>query len=319
MNNKLAKSLLPGIAFLTASLALHATITIIDTDYSVSSHYSDPSSNNIVSYDWDTNDNLFYQTGTSSYGFGGFYKYDYSTLTTLTLPSGSYTDFPGASVVAVGDFVYFNSSDYNNTQAIYLYDGASSVTLVSTEDNYGLYAHGGDLFVTGAAGFGTNHIFWHPVNPSTGALGTREDLGETSGASGPIAFDDDGNLYYAPGYGDLSIYKWSAVEVLAAIADPGTDPLEADGAHLWVDYSTDYPTAAGGTSMIIDQDGNLLLTLTDFGNPSALVKFEVDGNGDYSGNTIILEDDDRLGELRLYEGTLYLSSADTIYELTYTP
>ncbi|WP_157836854.1 hypothetical protein [Geminisphaera colitermitum] len=319
MNSKAIKVFMSGIASLALSALLHATITV-NSPHSISPYYTPGGSNSIASYDWDSNGDLFYQTSTPIYYYlGGFYKHEFSTstTTTLTLSGGTYADYAGASVLTIGDFVYFNSSDTNNVQAIYKYSSGSSVTLESTDANYGLYTYDGDLFVTGAIGWGTNHVYFHTVNGTTGALGTREDLGVTSGASGPLAFDADGNLYYAPGYGDPSIYKWSAAEVADAIADPVNDPLDIAG-HLWHDYSADYGIYSGGTSMVVDLDGNLLLTITDFINPSILVRFEVNPiTGNYANNfDEILEDTGRLGEIRLYNGDLYISSDNTIYLLT---
>ena len=59
-------------------------------------------------------------------------------------------------------------------------------------------------------------------------------LGGGFGGSGPLAFDLAGNLYYAPGYADTSIYKFAASEVADAIAQNG-NPLKVTG-HRWLDY-----------------------------------------------------------------------------------
>ena len=227
-------------------------------------------------------------------------------------------------MVSAGQNVYFNTSDFNN-QNIYKYgpvNGTPAATLASTATNYGLTANGNRLFITGAPGFGTNHIYYSDLSAGGTLLSNPPvDLGVDSGGSGPLAFDQAGNLFYAPGFNDKSIYRWTAADVAAAIANPIANPLGVNG-HLWLNYSgiNNYGTESGGTSMLLDQQGNLLLTLTSFGSPSLLVKFGVSGTGTYNGiASTLFQDAGTLGELRLHDGGLYLASGNQVFGIVPEP
>jgi hypothetical protein len=217
--------------------------------------------------------------------------------------------------VAIGGRVYYNNSDAANNQFIYKYDSSvgGAPTQISSAINYSLHAGGGGLFITGTVWPNPNHIFYSGIDSSGNLVSPTVDLGATSGSSGPLAFDAAGNLYYAPGFDDASIYRWSSAEVLGAIA--GT-PLSITD-HKWMDYSLAY---AGATSMVVGADGQLLVTLTSLSSSSLFVAFGIDENGDYSGETTtILESDGRLGEVRLHEGELYIADENNIYRVIPEP
>lgn len=281
--------------------------------------HSDQHGGAITSFDRGPDGNLYYQTD-SNWTFGGFHRWDGAAQTTL-VPGNS--DWTGSSVVTIGDFIYYNTEDLTNPK-IHRYgpfSGTNPVsTVVSTAPNVGLYTHGGELFITGAIGFGTNHIYHTSLN-AEGELTAdpATDLGETFGSSGPLAFDSGGNLYYAPGFGDLSIYRWSAEQVAAAIADPIANPLPTDGV-LWADYSAVYNSVSGATGMTFDDEGNLAVTLTDLANPSYLVRFSVTESGDWSGDyTQLLASTERLGDLRNFDGDLYVAVGDSILQVIPEP
>jgi hypothetical protein len=273
-------------------------------------YYTHTNSDAIVSYDWDASGNLYYQTATPAYGFGGFFMYDGATTTTIA-PGNS--NFPGASVLTIGDYVYYNDSDFTN-QYIRKYgplSGTPSVSQTSTTLNYSLHEYAGDLLISG--GTFTNTYLYHTTLDASGDLvpDPATNLGEMNGNSGPAATDAAGNLYYAPGFSDLTIYRWTAAEVAAAIADPVTNPLDPTG-HEWLDYSSMYVTVSGATSMLVDGD-SLLLTLSDFLNPSVLVGFDIAGGGGYAGTYAeLLQDTGRIGELRLRDGRVFVSSDNGI-------
>ncbi len=308
-------------AVLSAAVSAQASPTVVDSAYSLASYYSTGNANSIVSYDWDSQGNLYYQTSNSSSAFLGVYKYSNGTVSTIAAANESI--FAGASVVTVGNSLYYNNSDLSGNQNIYLYNplnGSSSLSLTSTTPNYGLYGYNNALYIAGAVGWGTNHIYYSSLN-TNGTLVNNSaiDLGETSGASGPLVFDKAGNLYYAPGYYDLSIYRWTAAEVAAAIADPTANALSATG-HLWEDYSSLYASVGGATSLAIDSNGDLLASLTSFSDPSSLVKFGVSDTGTYDGtSSTILTTTDRLGELRVEDGTVYVSDGDQIFTVVPEP
>lgn len=298
------------ISFASAITA-HAAITVVDSNYTTSSYYTHTNSDAIVSFDWDGSGSLYYQASDSNYNFGGFYKYDGSTTTTLAAANSNL--YSGASVVRIGDSIYYNASTQANIQRIYRYSGSAPV-IASTTANYGLSSHNGALFITGANSFGPNQIFYSAIGSGGTVAASATSLGQTGGASGPLTFDSAGNMYYAVGYGEFGIYKWSAAEVSSAIADPIGATLATDG-HLWLDYST---SAAGATSMVFDAQGNLLITLTDFSYSSQLISFGVTPSGDYltDSGKLLLTDDGRLGELRNYGGTVYLASDNGIFAIS---
>lgn len=307
---------------LVALLTLHAapaSITLLDPSYSFTTYHAHSvSSSAIVSFDWDTSDQIYYQTSTSFFNFGGLYRWDGTTQTTEVAGS---SDFSGASVIRIGDYLYYNTSDFTN-QNIFRFgplSGSPSSTNISTAENWGLFRRGpGEIFITGAIGFGTNEIFYTTLDSAGNFTAAPVSLGLTIGSSGPIAFDLAGNLYYAPGFGDLSIYKYTAADIAAAIADPITNPLPSAASRLWWDYSADF-TVSGATGLAFDDDGNLLITLTDFINPSFLLSVTVDSFGNFDDYTSILSSTGRLGDIRFKDGTIYLANDNEILAVVPEP
>jgi hypothetical protein len=305
-------------AAMIVSLAAAPVVAELTPEARYSPYYTHTSDDSIVSFDWDASGNLYYQTSTPSFLFGGIFKYDGSNT---TQPVAADTDyFAGASVVAIGDYVYYNNSDWSNNQYIYKYgplSGTPAASQVSDTVNYSLHPRNGDMFISG--GTMAETYLYHSGLDANGDLDPdpATTIGTMNGNSGPAAFDTAGNLYYAPGYGDLSIYRWTATEVAAAIADPDNDPLDPTG-HDWLDYSGDF-SVSGATSMLVNGD-ELLVTLTDFMNPSNLVSFDIDAAGAYAGtNTVVVEDTGRMGELRLHDGQLYLASDNRIVRVVPEP
>ena len=296
--------------------SLNAAVTF-ESGFSGTAYYSHSTTDSVISFDWAGGD-LFAMTS-AGYPDVKVWKHSGAGLTSIYSNPANYA---GASLVTIGDYVYFNDSDFSNIQYIRKYgplSGTSSTTQISTAYNWGLYGHDGDLFITGAVGWGTNQIFHSALNSSGDLVSDpATSLGTTSGASGPIAFDALGNLFYAPGFGDLSIYRWSAAEVAAAIIDPASNPLSVAGA-LWHDYSADFATAGGGTGMVVSDEDNLLLTLTNFTDPSQLVEFQTDGSGAFAGYQGILSSTDRLGDLRYRDGEIYVAAGNQIFEVTAVP
>ncbi|EDY20208.1 hypothetical protein CfE428DRAFT_2132 [Chthoniobacter flavus Ellin428] len=304
---------------LAASYSARAQLMVVGDGYTAVPYYTHTTSDNIVSYDWDANANLYYMTSTGFPDINMWKTNGGSPVNIYANPN----NFAGASVVDIGNFVYFNDSDFSNNQNIHAYGpltGTPSQAIVSTTANYGLYNHGGDLFLTGAVGSGSNQIFYsHLAANGTLVSSPAISLGTTGGGSGPLAFDAAGDLYFAPGFGDSNIYKWSGVELANAIANPSLDPLSTAG-HVWVNYGGLFPTVSGATSMLVDPSGNLLVTLTDFTNPSDLVSFGANSNGDYSGiESTILTDTGLLGELREHDGGTYVSANNEIVQVIPEP
>lgn len=296
-----------------------AAVTGIDSGFTSSSYYSNSAVDGIVSYDWDSSGNLYYMAGTSSYTFGGLYQFNGSTTTTVVAAS---TDYVGASAVYLGGYVYYNTSA-GSTQKIYRYDVAGGTkTLTSTAANYGLYAYNGSLYVCGAGNVGDANKLGYATPEANGSLPNSGAVtaftGATPGiASGPLAFDAAGNLYYAPGWGSDSIYRWSAAEVSLALADPVNNALVASSA--WFTFGAEYADQTGfnggATSMVIGEDGNVYLTLTSWSAPSVLVEVTADA----SAAKTVLTDSDRLGEVREKDGSLYVSSGNGILQVSAVP
>lgn len=268
--------------------------------------YTQGNGDAIYSFDWGTDGGLYFGTVDSSYRSGGIYRYDGSSTSTIQAASSSYA---GSSVVAIGSSIYFN--DAANSPSIYRYNISGSSTTSISATNYSLGGDGTNLVTTGSADFVTTHISYY----ASGALSGAIDLGGIAGSSGPAAFDMAGNLFYAPGYGDLSIYRWSAIEVAAAVLGNGSPPLSASG-HRWIDYGASFASVAGVGALLLDPLGNVIVTLTDFVNPSSVVKFNADGSGSYE---TILTSNDRLGELRMSGGNLFLSETNNIITIIPEP
>ncbi len=314
---------LTGAAF-AALFALTTHVSAAPTaspGYAAYSIYAHTSSDSIVSFDWDASANLHYMT-TAGFPDVNIWR------TTGGAPVNIYaapSNFAGANVVAIGNYIYFNDSDLTNLQYIRGYEAASvapTVTALSTTPNYGLFGHNGDLFITGAnGGYGPNRIYFSDLAGDGDLLDDPAiSLGQTSsGGSGPLTFDLAGNLFYAPGFGDKSIYRFTTAEVAAALADPLANPLTGTG-NLWLDYSLLYPDQGGATSMLVEADGDLLVTITDFSNPSFLTRFDAAPDGSYE-NTYeqILTDSLLIGQLREHDGGLYVSSENAIYQIVPEP
>jgi hypothetical protein len=320
---------LTGPAFAALCL-LHAPAFAAPTaspGYATSLFYTHNTSDRIVSYDWGTGSNVYYQTNSPAFGgfgYGGFFGWNGGAP--VELQNGSAANFAGASVVTIGDYVYYNAGLFVGTP-IYKYgplSGSPTPVLASGTDNYAIFGHGGNLFITGAATSGpnafANQIYFSALD-ANGALTNDPaiSLGITGGASGPLAFDASGNLFYAQGLGGREIYRWTSAEVAAAIADPGTNPLVTAG-HLWYDYTPVYGTVAGATSMVVGAEGDLVVTLTDFANPSVLASFDIAPDGSYGGaSSTLLSDTGLLGEVRVHDGGLYVSSDNAIYQVVPEP
>lgn len=290
-------------AILTTVSSADAALSF-SAGYAGTTYHTDGNVNGIVSYDWGSDGALYYSTADSSSMSAGVFRHDSSGTTTIRAASST---FAGATLVAIGSSIYYNDSTFANDQRIYQYSVGTGSTTVATVTNYALATDGTYLYTTGGD-FAETRMTQY----LNGIYGGTIDLGGVAGASGPMTFDAAGNLFYAPGYGELEIYRWTALEVAAAMA--GTTPLSADG-HLWVDYESSFPTAGGATSMLTDADGNLIVTLTNFTDPSALVRFSPDG----SSHETIATSFDRLGELRMHEGNLYVSDGNSIVQIIPEP
>jgi hypothetical protein len=302
-------------AFLFGASPASAVLTA-SSGHSAIAYHTHTNADAVVSYDWTANGDLYYGTSTSSYTFGGVYRSDSGGVTSIAPADSGLSS--GMSTVVSGDYVYFNNSDFSNNQFIYKYGptgGLASVTQISTTANSSLHVSAGSLYITGAVGFGTSHIYYSGIDASGNLVSNPAlDLGEASGFSGPLAFDAAGNLYYAPGFGDTSIYRWSSAEVLSAVSGGN---LSVAG-HQLLDYGA-LLTGGGASSMAVDENGVILLTWSNFTDPSALVAFNAEGDGDYLDMETLATSDGRLGQVAIRDGKIYLSENSTIYQVIPEP
>jgi len=312
---KLSKSLV-ALAIGATALAghVHASLTF-GSGFGGNVYHTHSTTDRVTSFDWAGGD--FY-TMTSA-GFPDVNVWRHTGFGTTNIHAQP-SNFAGSSVIAIGDYLYFNdsTSDDQNIWKFGPLSGTPAAILTSTTANSGLYSDGSDLFIAGAMGFGTNEVFHSTLN-SSGELVSdpATSLGTTFGSSGPLAFDGAGNLFYAPGFGDTRIFRWTAAQVQAAIADPVADPLPTTGVE-WYDYSSDF-NVSGATGMVVDAAGNLVVSLTDFSNPSFLVTFGVDLFGAYGGHTQIATSTNRLGDVRFHEGSIYFAYDNEVFQVIPEP
>ena len=296
------------------ALAGHASAGIIgSSNYVVQTYYANPhAGETLVAFDWDGNNNLYYSTGRPDYALGfSVYRYDGNAAVNL------YTDataFSGSRVTAIGGRVYFNDGGtYTRyTCDYYRYDPATQsapVNMGIQSDIYGLETSNGSNFW--AAGGYTAAIYYSALNANGELLSNPlVNLGVIGNASGPMAFDTNGNLYYAEGYvaqGNPTVYRWSAAEVTAAIANPAANPLIPDG-HAWATLSS----GDGASGMAVDNNGHLVVTATSFTDPSQLQRLFVT-NGICGGYEVLANSDTRLETVRVHGGKIYVSLSDGIF------
>jgi len=297
---------------LAASLLLSSPVFAalnFSSGYSGTTYQTHSNSNSIYSYDWGSDGNVYYGTLTQSATFGGLYRGNGGPATNVVAGN---SNFAGASVVAIGSSIYFNDGSYP-AGGIHRHDvGGSGAITLGAVTNYALGAYGNNLLTTGSLSYsGPSQISYY----AGGALGSTIELGELPGASGPVFVDGQGYLYYAAGSDNLSIYRWSAAEVALAISSGGSNPLIAEG-HLWIDYSAAFEGFAGAGSMVVDADGSLFVTMTNYGGPSELVRFDADGSGNF---TRILSSNDRLGDIRMHDDNLFISEGNRIVQIVPEP
>ena len=275
----------------------------------VSTYYENPyAGKSITSFNWGSNGNLYWLEGDSNWAEEmKAHQYDGSTLTTIYTASA----YAGTWVLEYGDNIYFdNSSAY----ALYKYDtvaGGSAAQVFQQANAWGYTIHNDGLFIAGSDANWNAKMFYSALDTAGTLTGSVVDLGFMGGASGPVAFDASGNLFYAVGYGSGKIYRYSAAEVAAAIA--GT-PFSNPSAHEFIDFNSfGY---AGATGMEFDANGHLVATLTAFGSPSSLVTFYIADDGSYmNASHIAAESTGPMTSVRNYQGQIYFNDDGGIYQL----
>ncbi len=291
-----------------------------ETGYPVTELLPAPDGESLVSFDWDASGGLYLMTGDPFWGL--LLKVYRDSGAGRTVLFNSDQVFPGSRATVIGPYLYFNDGgDYFRWDADYycaplaggepflaytVSGGSPSLWGVDTRD-------GTQFFAAGAEGYGPSAIY-HMSLSGSGVLDSLVRIGVVGESSGPIAFDAAGGLYYAHGYAasiPATIYRWTAEEVAAAIANPMLAPLTPDG-HEFATLPAHFTGAAG---MVVDAAGNVLVTANVWGEPAGLLLYRVGEDGENTGMTTLASHASRLETLRVHDGKVCVNSAEGIYSL----
>lgn len=273
----------------------------------------------LVSFDWDPSGVLHYTVGNPNWGTGtSVYKAGEGAHALVYTDPGVWA---GSRVGTIGAFMYFNDggdftrSDFN----YYRYDptmsGSVSPWLEAPFEAslWGLQTrHEGEFFASGsAATWGPGALFYGQLDEE-GEFLSRPLLqfGEVGDSPGPLCFDGQGRLYYVPGYsyeGAVGIYRWTAEEVTAAMADPLGSALSPDN-HVWNTLPAPYD---GATGLACDSFGNVYVSATAWGAPSQLLLF----NGPSSAGIVVAEYEGRLETVRYRDNSVAVSCAPGVFSV----
>ena len=312
---------LAAFLMIASGMATAATVESL-TGYGVAAYQAVPSGESLVSFDWDSSGALYYMTGDPNWGLKLNVYRNVNGTETAVYQSASV--FPGSRVTAVGPFVYFNDGgDYGRfTFNYYAYDvvhgGAPVVSYNSAVQPLSLWGidtrNGSQFFASGAVGFGESSLYYMPA-PANGLLTGLTSLGEIGQSSGPAAFDAQGNLFYAHGYvfsGQAKIFRWTAAELAAAMANPSLAPLNPVN-HEWAAVPA---TFTGVDGMVVDTAGNVYVTANAFGQPGELLLYRPAAAGLSPEPTTLARYADRMETLRLRDGKLYMCCPAGIYRMS---
>lgn len=273
----------------------------------------------LVSFDWDSTGVLHYTTGDPNYGTmlevykaseGGdellFSNPDVWTGSRLTR-LGNYMLFNDGGNLSRSDFNYYGYDAAYPTAVYDLLEAPFEASLWGLETR-----HDGEFFASGSPfTWGPGALFYGQMDAS-GQIATRPlvQFGEVGDSPGPLCFDGHGTLYYVPGYafdGNARIYRWTAEEVTAALADPVNHSLAIDG-HEWNVLPAPYD---GATGMCCDGFGNVYVTATAWGAPSQLLLF----NAPSSVPVVVATYEGRLETLRYKDRSVAVSCAAGIFSV----
>ncbi len=291
-----------------------------ETGYAVTELLPAPVGESLVSFDWDAAGNIYLMTGDPFWAL--LLKIYRDTGAERTVLFNTDQVFPGSRATVIGPHLYFNDGgDYFRWDADYycapLAGGEPFLAYTVTGGSPSLWGidtrDGTQFFASGAEGFGPSAIYHMPLSAS-GVLDSLVKIGVIGESSGPIAFDARGNLYYAHGYAAsmaATIYRWTAEEVAAAIANPMLAPLTPEG-HAFATLPSPFTGAAG---LAVDGADNVLVTANVWGEPAALLLYRAGEDGQNTGMTTLASHASRLETLRLRDGKVYVNSAEGVYGL----
>ncbi|MEM7680866.1 MAG: PEP-CTERM sorting domain-containing protein [Planctomycetota bacterium] len=256
----------------------------------------------------------------------GFDSFDAGVQTNLFASAAPGDDFPGGATVhasSAGEFGYFLQDNFPTPGFGRASTSGGPVSIQTDLSAVSSFTGFGDrMFVSGFAG--DSSLLAGDIDPADGSVGALAQItsGALTGFSGPIAFDAVGNLFFAPGFGDRSIYRWTAGEVAAAIADPIGSGLTEAGA-LWADYNG-LPVLGnldGATGLAVTAEGDVVATLNSFVDPAQVVLFESDVSGGFVTTQRLASSAGRLGSVRLdpLSDDLLFNDPDAVFRLTVVP
>lgn len=290
------------------------------TGYTFAPYDTAPAGESLVSFDFDPSGDLYTMTGDPGWALGLTVYRGVGVGRTMLFDSAA--AFPGSRVTVVGPWLYFNDGgDYARWDFNYYVlplSGGSPVlaytTVGGTPSLWGADTRDGtQFFASGATNYGPSEIFFTPLS-GTGALDALVSIGQPGDASGPLAFDAAGDLFYAPGYvysGQPNVFRWTAAEVAAALADPAGAPL-SPGGHVWGEIPAPFTGASG---MVVDTAGSVYVTANVWGAPGELLVFRADADGASQPPAALGRHAQRLGTLRLRGGRVYVNCAEGVYSI----
>jgi len=237
-------------------------------------------------------------------------------------PATGASTFSGGGVAISGTNVYFDYStfDFGTFQSEFFIqrvaaDGTASSVENTQANTLGAAASGGRFFTT---------IGGSPTSLNVSNIGPDGSLTDnplidisdfTSGASGPLAFDGQGNLFYASGTSVGAVFSFSAAEISDAVANPAANLLTDGPASTFAALGTQFDAFAGFTGLAWTPDG-LYATLTDFSNTAAFIFLETNDQGDFVDASVIEQMSGRLGSVAVDgDGEIYVGFSDGIYQL----
>jgi hypothetical protein len=273
----------------------------------------------LVSFDWDPEGTLHYTVGDPNFGLKlEVYKAAEGGDQLLFSSSDVWV---GSRITRIGDHMFFNDGgDYINPDYNYYgYAATSPETIFPVLEApfeaslWGLETRNeGEFFASGAAfSWGPAALFFGLMDNS-GQLSTRPviQFAELGDSAGPLCFDNSGTLYYAHGYaydGTGRIFRWTAEEVAAALADPLNNSLSMEG-HVWNDLPAPYD---GSTGIACDDFGNVYVTATAWGSPSQLLLY----NAPSSEPVTVAEYEGRLETVRYRDRSIAVSCGAGVFSV----
>ncbi|MCE5321760.1 PEP-CTERM sorting domain-containing protein [bacterium] len=168
--------------------------------------------------------------------------------------------------------LYFSDSSTESSRIMSMsLSGGSATTLTTLSGNYDMDFAGNDAFVVAG-----NSIY------KLGTDGSLDTIATADGYSGPLAFDGEGNLYYAPGHvaSDYSslpteVLKWTSSQVASAVGAGVLGEADAE-AVAQIDGAYGFAFDSGGNLLITDNSSTPAVNILEDGTVSTIAEFSAD-------------------------------------------